>query len=56
MKIALINNNDVYIFAHLSAILNICKLDNHPKERCASVNELMKTFKNSIKMSRYWTI
>ena len=39
MKIALIKNNDVYIFSHLSTILNLCKLDNHPMERCGSVNK-----------------
>ena len=39
MKIALIKNNDIYIFAHLQAILSLCKLDNHPMEICGSVNE-----------------
>ena len=31
MKMALIKNKDVYICANLSAILNLCKLDNHGK-------------------------
>ena len=39
MNMALIKNNDIYIFAHLAAILNLCKLYNHPFERCASVNK-----------------
>ena len=39
MKIALIKNNDIYIFAQLSAVLDSCKLDNHPVERCGSVNK-----------------
>ena len=29
MKMVLIKNNDIYIFAQLSAILNLCKLDNY---------------------------
>ena len=37
MKIALIKNKCMYIFANLSAILNSCKLDNHLMERCGSV-------------------
>ena len=37
MKIALIKNNGMHIFAHLSAILNLCKLDHHLMERCGSV-------------------
>ena len=40
MKMAPIKNNDIYIFVHLSAILNLCKLYNHPIERCQSVNKL----------------
>ena len=36
MKMALVKNNDIYIFAHLAAILNLCKLYNHPFERCGS--------------------
>ena len=39
VKMALIKNNDIYIFAHLSAILNLCKLCNHPIERCVFVNK-----------------
>jgi len=39
VKIALIKNKDIYIFSHLSAILNLCKLDDHPMERCRSVNK-----------------
>ena len=39
MKMALIKNNDIYIFAHLAAILNLRKLDNHPMERCGSENK-----------------
>ena len=56
MKIALVKNNDNYRFANLAA--NLCKLDNHPMERCGSVkkNVLLKTLKNIIKISRYWTI
>ena len=34
---ALIKNNDIYIFAHLAAMLNLCKLYIHPFERCRSV-------------------
>ena len=44
MKIALIKNNDIYIFANLSAILDLCKLDNRPVERCGSVNK--RAFEN----------
>ena len=45
MKMALIL---IGIFAHLSAILNVCKLDYHPIERFGSVNkraleDLLKT-------------
>ena len=40
VKIALIKNNSIYIFAHLSAILNVCKLDNHLNERYESINKL----------------
>ena len=39
VKMAPIKNNDIYIFANLSAILNLCKLDNHLMERCGSVNK-----------------
>ena len=39
MKMALIKNNDIYIFANLSAIFNLYKLDNHPIERCWSENK-----------------
>ena len=39
MKMALIKNNDIYIFANLSAILNLCKFYNHPIEICGSVNK-----------------
>ena len=39
VKMALIKNNDIYIFANLAAILNLCKLDNHLMERCQSVNK-----------------
>ena len=39
MNIALINNNDIYIFAHLSAILNVYKLDKHLIDRHGSVNK-----------------
>ena len=50
-------DNDIYIFVHSSAILNLCKLDNNPMERCETVNKLvLKTFKNSIKISGYWTM
>ena len=34
-----IKNNDIYIFANLSAILNLCKLNNHLIERCGSQNK-----------------
>ena len=39
MKMALIKNNDMYIFAHLSAILNLCKSYDHLIETCGSVNK-----------------
>ena len=39
MKMALIKNNDIYIFANVSAMLNLCKLDNHLMERCGPVNK-----------------
>ena len=39
VKMALIKNNDIYIFANLSAILNLCKLDNHLIERSWSVSK-----------------
>ena len=39
MKIALITNNNIYIFAHLSGISNSCKVDNHLMERCGLVNK-----------------
>ena len=39
VKKILIKNNDIYIFAHLSAILNLCNLDNHPTERCGSISK-----------------
>ena len=39
MKMAVIKNNDIYIFAHLSAILNLCKLDRHIMERCVCVHK-----------------
>ena len=32
MKMALIKSNDIYIFAHLSAILKLCKLYNPLKD------------------------
>ena len=38
VKMALIKKN-IYIFANLSAILNLWKLDNHLMERCGSVNK-----------------
>ena len=38
-KMALIKNNDIYIFAILSAILNLCKLYNHVVERRGSVHK-----------------
>ena len=37
MKMAVIKNNDIYVFANLSAILNFCKLVNHLMGRCGSV-------------------
>ena len=46
MKMALIKNNDIYIFADLSAILNI-KLDNDIMERRGSVNKYV--FENILK-------
>ena len=39
MKMALIKNNDIYIFAHFSAILNLCKLDHYLMVRCGSANK-----------------
>ena len=45
----MIKNNDIYIFAHLSAILKLWKLDNQPVERCESVNKWV--FENIIKIS-----
>ena len=47
MKMAVIKNNDIYIFTHLSAILNLCKLDNHLLEICWSVYNL--AFENIFK-------
>ena len=44
VKIALINNYDIYIFAHVSAILNLCKFDHHPMERC--VSDSKRAFEN----------
>ena len=44
-----IKNNDIYIFAHLSAMLNLCKLDNHLLEICWSVYNL--AFENIKKIS-----
>ena len=38
-KMALIKTNDIYIFARWSAILNLCKLYNHPIERCGTINK-----------------
>ena len=50
---ALIKNNNIYIFAQLSAILNLCKLRNYPiKDVGPQINEILKTFKNSIKKYR----
>ena len=37
MKITLVKNNDMYMFARLPA--NLCKLQDHPVERCGSVNK-----------------
>ena len=39
VNIAVLKNNDTYTFALFSAILNLRKLNNHPMERCASVNK-----------------
>ena len=39
IKMVLIKNNNIYIFAYLLAILNLCKLDNHHIERSWSVNK-----------------
>ena len=36
VKMVLIKNNDIYIFANLSANLYLCKLDNHLMERRVS--------------------
>ena len=36
VKMALIKNYDIYIFANLSAMFYLCKLDNHLMERCGS--------------------
>ena len=45
VKMALIKNKDIYIFAHLTAILYLRKLGNLPMERCGQkINELQKTF------------
>ena len=33
----MIKNNDIYVIANLSAILNVFKLDNHLMERRGSV-------------------
>ena len=38
-KTALIKNTDIYIFANLSAILKLCKLDNHPMKTCLYGNK-----------------
>ena len=46
MKMAVIKNNDIYIFAHLAAIFNLCKLDNY-LEICWSVYNL--AFENILK-------
>ena len=57
MKIVLIKNNDIYIFAHLSAILNYANYAIIPlKDVGQQIKQLLKTFKNNIKISRYWTI
>ena len=56
-KIALIKNSDIYIFAHLSAILNYANyIIIALKDVVPKINELLKTFQNTIKFSRYWTI
>ena len=39
MKIALKNNNYIYIFAQLSDTFYLWKLDNHPMERSGSINK-----------------
>ena len=35
-------NNDICIFANLSAILNLCKVDNHLMERCGAFENVLK--------------
>ena len=40
VNMTVIKNNNIYIFANFSAILNLCKLDNHLMERCGSENKL----------------
>ena len=49
VKMVLIKNNDIYIyiFADLSAILNLCKLDNHIIEICGYTNK--QSFQNILK-------
>ena len=39
VKMALIKNNDIYICVNASAMLNLCKLDNHLMKRRGSVNK-----------------